>query len=120
MRVSEWLRATAEDAPDRPALVSSDTTTTYGQLDREVELMARKLTAVGVRPGDVVATSLGAGLELVTLIHAAIRTGAAVAPLVLRVAKRCSARPRAETPTGSPTASRPYRAARSRSDRRGG
>ncbi len=51
---------------------------TFGELDRQVELVARGLAARGVRPGDRVAVLVPPGIELTTLVYALWRVGAVV------------------------------------------
>ncbi len=81
MKISNWLSAAAAANPDRVALVDGDRRISYAELDHEASITARRLRALGVTSGARVATTLPAGAELVVLLHAAIRAGAALAPL---------------------------------------
>jgi len=58
---------------------------TYAELDREANTAARRLAALGVTAGDRVATTLPAGIQLVALLNAVARVGAALVPLDARL-----------------------------------
>nr|MBA2255917.1 AMP-binding protein [Thermoleophilaceae bacterium] len=58
---------------------------TYAELDREADTAARRLAALGVTAGDRVATTLPAGIQLVALLNAVARVGAALVPLDARL-----------------------------------
>ena len=77
------LREAALRSPNAVALSSAtdSTTTTYAELDREVEALARRLASAGATPGSVVATLLPTRPELVQAVFAVPRTGASLAPL---------------------------------------
>ena len=77
------LREAALRSPDAVALSSAAdaATTTYAELDREVEVLARRLVSAGATPGSVVATLLPTRPELVQAVFAVPRTGATLAPL---------------------------------------
>jgi len=54
--------------PDRPALLSSDTTWTFAELERAVVAVARRLRGLGIAPRQFVATDLEPALDwIVTL-----------------------------------------------------
>jgi O-succinylbenzoic acid--CoA ligase len=61
---------------------------TYADLDRAATSCARRLWTLGVRSGDVVATTLRPGLAFAELLHALPRLGAALAPLDPRAPAR--------------------------------
>jgi oxalate---CoA ligase len=69
--------------PARPALIVPDTAEvlTYAQVARQVETLAQRLAALGVRRGDRVALSLPNGPDVVLLLLAITTLGAAAAPL---------------------------------------
>ncbi len=66
-------------------MVGADGTLTYAQLDAQAGIWAGRLVALGVSEGGRVATTLAPGCALATLVHAAPRIGAAVAPLNTRL-----------------------------------
>lgn len=61
--------------------------TTYGELEVLADAAARRLAALGVHPGDRVASTLPAGVEFAALLHAAPRVGAALVPLGERLSR---------------------------------
>lgn len=78
-QVAQWAAAT----PDAPAIVFEDRTLTYRELHEQSVDQARRLIALGVRPGDIVAVALPRNEKLVTALLAIMRTGAAYLPLDL-------------------------------------
>lgn len=81
--VARW----ANEAPNRPALVFEGTTWTYRDLDSEVRHWSAILVDRGVRRGARVALLSNNRAELVALIHACARQGAASAPLNVRLTR---------------------------------
>ncbi len=77
--------------PDHPALVAGGRALTYAQLDRAAAVTARRLAALGVEPGDRVATTLPAGPDFCALLHALPRLGAVLVPLDPRAPVRSDA-----------------------------
>lgn len=75
------LKEMAWALPDAVALEGPRRRWTHVELDREVDLLARRLAAVGAGPRVRVAPLLPIRPELVQLIHAVPRTGAVLAPL---------------------------------------
>jgi acyl-CoA synthetase (AMP-forming)/AMP-acid ligase II len=69
----------AREAPDRVALVSGDTTITYGELDRRADRLARTLLAAGLRAGETVAVVAARRPDAVVGILAALKAGGAYA-----------------------------------------
>ena len=67
--------------PDRVAVVSSDRSLSYRDLDLEVEGFARLMVRAGVKVGDRVAVCLDRGPRLVAALLAVMRTGATYIPL---------------------------------------
>ena len=68
--------------------MAHDGALTYAELDAEASVWARRLAALGARPGDRVGTTLGPGLAFAILFHAAPRLGAALVPLNARLPGR--------------------------------
>lgn len=85
--LSDYVTHWARTKPGEIALVEHDTGAhvTWAALDRAVEAFAAKLLAIGLRRGDVVATSLPFLKEHVYLEYACFRIGVVIAPLDLRL-----------------------------------
>lgn len=81
MKLDNWLAQRAQTCPDRTALVADGGTTSFAELEAEATWVARRLAAQGVRRDATVALTMPAGRELVVLIHALMKLGAAVMPL---------------------------------------
>jgi acyl-CoA synthetase (AMP-forming)/AMP-acid ligase II len=81
--VARWARVKG----DAPAIIEHATgaVVSWKQLDASVSAFAAKLLAIGLRQGDVVASSLPLLKEHVYLIYACFRIGVIVAPLDLRL-----------------------------------
>jgi amino acid adenylation domain-containing protein len=73
--------ARAADRPDAVALTCDDAALSYRELDRRSAALARRLAALGVRPGARVAILLERSLDLVVAVLGAVRAGAAYLPL---------------------------------------
>ncbi len=67
--------------PREPAVRSGDTVLTYGDLDRRVNRLARRLAHLGAGPGTLVGVFLDRSADLITGLLAVLRTGAAYVPL---------------------------------------
>jgi fatty-acyl-CoA synthase len=81
--VAHWARTRGA----APAIIEHSTgaVVTWKQLDTSVSAFAAKLLSIGLRSGDVVATSLPLLKEHVYLMYACFRVGLIVAPLDLRL-----------------------------------
>ena len=77
---------------EHPALLAGGRALSYAQLDRAASVTARRLAALGVEPGDRVATTLPAGADFCALLHALPRLGAVLVPLDPRAPVRSGAR----------------------------
>jgi enterobactin synthetase component F len=77
--VAQWAAAT----PDAPAVVFGDAVLTYRQLHERSVRQARALLANGVTPGDIVAVALPRSEQLLIVLLAIMRAGAAYLPLDL-------------------------------------
>jgi len=82
---------------------------TYAELDARVIRAARRLAAMGVTAGDLVATTLPPGLPFCELLHAAPRLGAVFAPLDPRDPARPGARVTIDEPPAGAEADVPLR-----------
>jgi enterobactin synthetase component F len=77
--VAQWAAAT----PDAPALVFEGTVISYRELHERSVRQARQLIATGVEPGDIVAVALPRSEQLLIVLLAIMRTGAAYLPIDL-------------------------------------
>ncbi len=75
------LRLHAQERPDHPAVIDGERHTTYGELDTLVDRAAVALSRDGVKPGGAAAVCALSSLEYVVVFLAALRLGAAAAPL---------------------------------------
>ncbi len=79
--LGDVLPSSAAERREKAALVASDRTITYGELDDRARRAAAALHAAGVRKGGRVALVLGNVPEFIEALHGAWRIGAVVAPL---------------------------------------
>ncbi|MEF8781066.1 MAG: class I adenylate-forming enzyme family protein [Haloferacaceae archaeon] len=79
----DWLSHRAAATPNRPALVRArdGETWEYAELDREVDALAGRLDALGLRPGDHLGVVMPPRVAYVRLVHAAMRLGLVLVPL---------------------------------------
>ncbi|CAM5678321.1 non-ribosomal peptide synthetase [Streptomyces canus] len=77
----DLVEARALIQPDACAVGRDDAWLTLGQLDRQAGALARRLVALGVRPGDVVGLLLPRSVEFVVAVFATWKAGAAYTPL---------------------------------------
>jgi O-succinylbenzoic acid--CoA ligase len=90
-------------------LVVDGDTVTYAELDAAASRGARRLAAMGVAPGDRVATTLPPGLAFCEVLHALPRLGAVFVPLDPRDPARPATRVRIAEPLSGPEADVPLR-----------
>ena len=83
--VDDWVMKAARTRPEHPAVEAAEGALTYAELDREADLAARRLTALGVGPRARVAATLAPGIDFAVLLHALPRVGAALVPLNTRL-----------------------------------
>ncbi|MCP1444491.1 amino acid adenylation domain-containing protein [Pseudomonas sp. GGS8] len=76
-RIADWAHAT----PDTVALTDAQQQLSYGQLQANVEVLAKALKAQGLARGSIVALALPRSADLVVAMLAAWRVGAAYLPL---------------------------------------
>lgn len=81
----DWLAHRATTSEAREALVVGGRRWSYGELDAEVTRLARRLGALGVGAGDRIATLLHNGPVASMIVHAALRLGATLVPLNVRL-----------------------------------
>ena len=75
--VEQWAGAT----PEATAVVFEDITLSYRELHERSVRQARRLVAHGVQPGDIVAVALPRSEQLLVVLLAVMRTGAAYLPV---------------------------------------
>lgn len=76
--VTDWIDHHAKHSPDAIAIITPNTTLTYGALAQRVEHGAKQLYASGVAPGDRIALIVSDELLLLTLLLAAAQLAAPV------------------------------------------
>ncbi|MGX1187342.1 amino acid adenylation domain-containing protein [Pseudomonas sp. F-14 TE3623] len=76
-RIADWAHAT----PDTVALTDAQQHLSYGQLQANVDVLAKALKAQGLARGSIVALALPRSADLVVAMLAAWRVGAAYLPL---------------------------------------
>ena len=79
----DWLSHRAAATPDRRALVRArdGETWSYAELHQEVDDVAGRLSALGLRPGDHLGVVLPPRVTYVRLVHAAMRIGLVLVPI---------------------------------------
>lgn len=82
---SESLREWARRQPEARAVTTSDTSVTYGELDRLVDQLASALRSSGIRPGDRFAVLAGNGVPIIAAHYAASRTSSIMVGLNWRL-----------------------------------
>ena len=83
--MQDWLTRSAAVAPDRLALRTAGGDVRYAELHAGADRVARRLAALGIEPGDCVATTLPPGREFAELLHAMPRLGSVLVPLNTRL-----------------------------------
>ncbi len=85
--MKDWLTHRAQASPEATALVESETGTewTYAALDAAVDETAGRLAALGIESGDHLGMLLSARVTAVHVVHAAMRLGATLVPLNVRL-----------------------------------
>ena len=83
----DWLTRSAENSPDREALVCGELRLTFGELWRQVEQMARRLAMAGAQSGTRVALLAHNSADYALAVHALTRLGAILIPLNTRLTR---------------------------------
>src|SRR5437868_3497854 len=79
--IGELVALHAAERPAHVALVHDARAITFGELDARVDRVAAALQRDGVGPGGVVALSAANSIDYAVVFFAALRAGAAVAPV---------------------------------------
>jgi len=88
--VHDLVAARCTRFPDAPAVSAGSQTVSYGELDRQATVIAQRLRAESVGPGDIVALSAEPSVELIADILGVTKAGAAY--LLLDPALPCDRR----------------------------
>jgi O-succinylbenzoic acid--CoA ligase len=81
----------AVETDDRDSPADDVSRLSYADLDSLADDLARRLTTLGIEPGEHVATLLDTGLPFVAVVHALDRLGAVLVPLNVRLTPEESA-----------------------------
>lgn len=81
MTLTQLVRRSAREYPDRVAVSAPDGALTYAELDAEADRLAHGLASTGVRGGDRVALWLDKSRLTVVAMQAVLRLGAAYVPV---------------------------------------
>ncbi|MEU5002662.1 condensation domain-containing protein, partial [Streptomyces sp. NPDC021622] len=79
----ELFVAQVESGPDNVAVIHGDTSWTYTELNDRADRLAGELTARGAGPERVVGMALPRGLDMITVVLAILKSGAAYLPIDL-------------------------------------
>lgn len=87
--VHEWLSRSAQNHPDKEALVCGSKRWTYAQLDQAVSALAYGLMQAGLTRHDRVVTYLGNSSENVISLYGALKAGGVgvIAPMTIKAPK---------------------------------
>jgi len=81
MLVHDFLRVSAERAPDAVAIIEPSAQATYAEVNRRANRAAHALMAAGVKRGDRVVLAMDDGIESVACYFGAMKAGATAVPL---------------------------------------
>src|SRR6202000_3053690 len=79
--LADLLEATAQRSPDQVALIFGERSLSYRELNDQADLVAARLIAAGVQPGQIVGLWLPRGIELLVLQAGIAKAGAAWLPV---------------------------------------
>ena len=79
--VHEQFTRQAERTPNAVAVLAAHGSTTYRELDRQADQLAKHLRAAGARPGTTIGVAFERSLALPAALLAILKTGAAYVPL---------------------------------------
>jgi long-chain acyl-CoA synthetase len=81
LNLADLVRSAAEVSPDKSALLGSDGSVSWRDLDRQVDALAGALRSQGLRTGDRVGLLLPNSVEFATTYFAVLRAGLVALPL---------------------------------------
>ena len=79
--IADYLSATAQRDPDGAGIITDGVTTTWAELDADVDAFAGALAQRGLHPGDRVAMLLGNSREFVIAYYGVARAGLVCVPM---------------------------------------
>ena len=79
--ITDQIRAHAQAAPERRALVDPQRTLSYGELDALMDRVAASLQRDGLQPGDAIGICAASSATYAAVFLGALRAGVVVAPL---------------------------------------
>ena len=79
--VHEGVAALAAQTPSAPAVIEGNDAISYAELEQRANRLAHHLRAHGARPGVLVGVCLDRSLEMVVVLLAILKTGAAYVPI---------------------------------------
>src|SRR5438105_2015042 len=79
--VGDLLREQAQRLPDKPYLWCGDERLTFAEADRRTDRVAAGLAALGIGPGDRVATIASNRMEMLESFFACAKLGAVLVPM---------------------------------------
>jgi amino acid adenylation domain-containing protein len=79
--LTELFSVQARKTPGEHAIVHGTRTVTYTELEAMADVAARNLKKMGLESGDTIALQLRSGIDAVTIMLAALKAGAAFAPI---------------------------------------
>src|ERR1041385_3862814 len=85
MTLDDLFHHHAERQPDKAAVLTSELSITYGELDASGSCLAHYFLDQGLRPSDRVAVHWSNSIETVQLLLAIFRTGLVAVPVNLRL-----------------------------------
>lgn len=77
----DWLHERAQRTPDRQALIDTEQTWSFAELDALSDRIANGLAKSGSERGDRVALLAASSASTVTAVHVVPRSGATLVPL---------------------------------------
>lgn len=77
----ELFELQVDQAPDKPAVLTSQRMLTYAELDRRANALARELRAAGIGPDALVPIVMDKGWEQLVAVFAVLKAGGAYVPL---------------------------------------
>lgn len=88
--IADYLEIHSKEMPDKTAIIEYNTEeiVSWKKFNTSVNAFAAKLLSIGIKKGDIVATSLPLLKEHIYLMFACFRIGAIIAPLDLRLKKK--------------------------------
>ncbi|MET0865221.1 MAG: AMP-binding protein [Nakamurella sp.] len=81
VNVADLLRGVAARHPDRPAVIASAGSRTWGELDAAVDVGVAALAGLGMSPGERVVIALPTGADLALALFTAARAGLIAVPI---------------------------------------